>query len=461
MSRLNVDTTLSGDSNERYSFMETPLEMHPQSHQRELSSPTPADSSAPPEHPATDEPQKTRQRAWSYAPSEKEVKLQHQGIMPDYTNCPPLEQHPANYAPLVQAQQRQQRHQSQLQHSASMPLQLYSNASEDRQYGTEDYAQSYTNLAQPQHDTMSPRSYTPQPYTKISEQQHQGHQQSSMSISPQYAHVPEQSQHAVPMPPHSNSHVGNPYETQSYIDFHEQQRATQTSSQPYFSYTEPPVSPPSSPGPLPLKALNPDASSQSEAMTIGPDSNPLQSPKSPYFPPPTRAAASHAPSPDDLSAYHQPGQTPHPNQEVMGGGWSNGLCELSNFGICCLGLICPCILYGRTQHRLSMKSRKEDPTNILGYETCNGSCTAMGLLCGCQWLLATVQHTRTRKTYGIQGTIASDCVRASCFTCCTLIQDEKEIQKREETRARAARERGTTLLSPYITPAPMSYGASR
>lgn len=49
-----------------------------------------------------------------------------------------------------------------------------------------------------------------------------------------------------------------------------------------------------------------------------------------------------------------------------------------------MGLLCPCILYGKTQHRLSLKSRKEDPTNMLGYETCNGSCTAMALLCGCQ-----------------------------------------------------------------------------
>ncbi|KAJ5325562.1 uncharacterized protein N7506_008664 [Penicillium brevicompactum] len=45
-------------------------------------------------------------------------------------------------------------------------------------------------------------------------------------------------------------------------------------------------------------------------------------------------------------------------------------------------------------------------------------------------------------------------------TACVRLVDEKEIQKREEIRARAARERGATLLSPYTTPGPMSYGRS-
>lgn len=214
--------------------------------------------------------------------------------------------------------------------------------------------------------------------------------------------------------------------------------------------------PPNSPGPLPSK-VNPEALSRTDTFTVTPDANPLQSPKSPFFPPPPVSAPSQAPAIDDLATYHQPGQIMHPNQEVIGGTWHHGLCECSNIGTCCLGLLSPCILYGKTQHRLSLKSRKEDPTNMLGYEICNGSCTAMTLLCGCQWLLATIQHTRTRKAYGIEGSIASDCVRATCCTCCTLIQDEKEIQKREERRGRAALERGATLLSPYTAPGPMAY----
>ncbi|KAI2732524.1 hypothetical protein CBS147332_1663 [Penicillium roqueforti] len=427
--------------------------MHPSSHQQSLSALPPAGANAHPQHPAVDEQQKERQRAWSYVPSEKE-QFQHQGIIPDYANRPPLEQHPANYAPLVQNQEQQQ------QHSTSISPQTSTIAPEQQQHHTQSYtSQSYTNVAEQPSHTVSPQAYASQSYTNTPEQQqHQWHQQIGMTISPQYANIPERQQNSTPMSPHS--YASHPYATQSY-HIPNQHRDIEIPSQQYASYTETPSSPPpNSPGPLPLK-VNPEGPPRSESVPIVPDENPLQSPISPYFPPITRPKTSHAPQPDDLSSYHQPGQTTHPNQEIKGGGWSNGLCEFSNFGICCLGLLCPCILYGRTQHRLSMKSRKEDPTNMLGYETCNGSCTAMGLLCGCQWLLATVQHTRTRKAYGIQGSIASDCVRATCCTCCTLMQDEKEIQKREEYRSRAARERGTTLLSPYTTPGPMSYGPPR
>ena len=72
-------------------------------------------------------------------------------------------------------------------------------------------------------------------------------------------------------------------------------------------------------------------------------------------------------------------------------------------------------------------------------------------------LLATVQHTRTRKSYGIRGDIGSDCVRATCCTCCTLIQDEKEIQKREGERLKASIASSAAFSAPYVTPGPMSY----
>lgn len=139
---------------------------------------------------------------------------------------------------------------------------------------------------------------------------------------------------------------------------------------------------PSSPGPLPVKT-DQHLQHESQSVPVAPDTNPLQSPSTPYFPPPVRTAATPAP-PNDFETYHQPGQISHPNQQIRGGGWNYGLCDCSSIGTCCLGLVCPCIVYGRTQHRLSVRSRKEDPTNMLGYETCNGSCTAMALLCGCQ-----------------------------------------------------------------------------
>ncbi|KAL1952848.1 hypothetical protein VTO42DRAFT_4104 [Malbranchea cinnamomea] len=186
---------------------------------------------------------------------------------------------------------------------------------------------------------------------------------------------------------------------------------------------------------------------------VVPDDNPLS--------PTTTQAAQGRLGRSHIAAYqsksHLPGQIMHPNQQVKGGTWSHGLCDCKDVGACCTGLFCPCILYGRTQYRLSMKSEKKDPTNLLGYETCNASCTVMALLCGCQWLLATIQHSRIRHAYEIPGSIPSDCVRATCCTCCTLIQDEREIKLREETARQVAGVSGNVVSLPYATPGNMSF----
>lgn len=152
---------------------------------------------------------------------------------------------------------------------------------------------------------------------------------------------------------------------------------------PDYSYVVPP---PGSPGPLPIKTNPGPPKSYSERLPVPvvPDANPLQTPQMPRFPPPVATGTPQTSVVDGLTAYHQPGQVAHPNQVVKGGSWSHSMCDCSNIWTCCLGLVCPCILYGKTQYRLSLLSRKEDPTNMLGYETCNGSCTAMALLCGCQ-----------------------------------------------------------------------------
>lgn len=143
---------------------------------------------------------------------------------------------------------------------------------------------------------------------------------------------------------------------------------------------------PTSPGPLPIKADSspPDQGQSARPVTVAPDTHPLHSPQFPRFPPPTATSTSEVPVPEDLTAYHQPGQVRHPDQEIKGGTWSHGMCDCSNISTCCLGIFCPCVLYGKTQYRLGLKSQREDPTNLLGYDSCNGSCTAMALLCGCQ-----------------------------------------------------------------------------
>ncbi|KAJ5107219.1 hypothetical protein N7456_003894 [Penicillium angulare] len=261
---------------------------------------------------------------------------------------------------------------------------------------------------------------------------------------------PMQSSFQMPLgsPVYAQHVVQYPYQYQHQEQYHhqEQQQQQQAYSQP-----------PSSPGPLPVKQTL-EIPARSNTMVVAPDENPLQSPKLPSFPPPTARDSPQAQSTEDSNTFHQPGQIMHPVQEVYGGGWSHGMCDCSNnIWACFLGLICPCVLYGKTQYRLNRKSKQEDPTNMLGYETCNGSCTGMALLCGCQCLLTTIQRRRTRKAYGIPGDTGSDCVRSTCCCCCTLIQNEKEIVKREDNRSRVALERGATLTSPYIAPAPMTF----
>lgn len=221
-------------------------------------------------------------------------------------------------------------------------------------------------------------------------------------------------------------------------------------------------SPPYSPGPLPEKRPPDFEHSSPKKISITPDTNPLQSPRSPGLRRMGTFPSINQESQPVHESYpnHQPGQTIHPNQTVVGGHWSTGLCECTDVGTCCLGLSCPCILYGRTQYRLLRKSRGEDPTNLLGHEICNGSCTSMALLCGCQWLLATIQHTRTRKAYDIEGNICSDCVRASCCMCCTFIRNEREIKRREENRAYSAQLTGSAFVTPYLPPGQMHYRPS-
>ena len=79
--------------------------------------------------------------------------------------------------------------------------------------------------------------------------------------------------------------------------------------------------------------------------------------------------------------YHRPGQMSHPNAAVQPQ-WKHGLCEADT--LCCTGLFCPCILYGKTQYRLSQKSKRREATDLLGYKSFNGACGLMAVACGFQ-----------------------------------------------------------------------------
>ena len=211
------------------------------------------------------------------------------------------------------------------------------------------------------------------------------------------------------------------------------------------------------PGPIPTKVDPESFQAQNKTVDIVPDQNPL-TPTTPSMPSMQTPTSYQPLSPPPSGAYsnHFPGQAPHSAQVIKGGTWKHGLWDCTDVSTCCTGLLCPCIMYGKTQHRLSARSEHKDPTNMLGYETLNGSCAVFAVLCGCNWILAAIQHSRVRKMYGIPGSVGSDCVRALCCCCCTLSQDEKEIKYREES---ARKDTAPAMSVKYASPGGMKFAA--
>lgn len=49
-----------------------------------------------------------------------------------------------------------------------------------------------------------------------------------------------------------------------------------------------------------------------------------------------------------------------------------------------------------------------------------------------------LQRTRIREKYQLRGSITDDCCKAYCCGPCTLIQDEREVNDREDEKRRFA-----------------------
>jgi Cys-rich protein (TIGR01571 family) len=149
--------------------------------------------------------------------------------------------------------------------------------------------------------------------------------------------------------------------------------------------------------------------------------------------------SAHGPNGLDF-ALHQPGQISHPNMEsVTSKDWSHSLCSCGpDPSTCLMGLFCPCILYGRTSYRLSQKSSKNDPTDMLAHSSTNGSCMLMSLSCGLWSLFPMFQRTRIRHMYKLGGSMGSDLLKGCCCCCCVAVQNEREVKTREEASRRWA-----------------------
>lgn len=188
---------------------------------------------------------------------------------------------------------------------------------------------------------------------------------------------------------------------------------------------------------IPGGELSRSRATPSAPIHVGPDINPL-SPTSPVVSSNSFADMQTFPPP-----HHNSNATPEfpqmttysPRGPIRGGTWHHSLGSCAEPTTCLSSIFCPCIVYGKTQYRLSLRSAKKDPTNMLGYSSINGSCLAWSVLCGVNILLTTIQHTRVRKAYEMDdtaGNVAGDCIKSTCCCCCVLAQDEKEVKLREE-----------------------------
>lgn len=205
---------------------------------------------------------------------------------------------------------------------------------------------------------------------------------------------------------------------------------------------KPPVSPPSSSSAVPIKRDNehPEEARQPSISQPKGSYSPysMQSPVHAVFSP-------DAPlGPNGLNpALHKPGQIAHPNMDLSSTGsdkeWNHSMCNCgSDVGTCLTGLFCPCILYGKTSYRLSQKSSKKDPTDMLGYSATNSQCVVMSAACGLWCLFPLIQRTRLRHIYKLAGSLTGDIGRACCCCCCVAIQNEREVRDREENARRWA-----------------------
>jgi len=120
--------------------------------------------------------------------------------------------------------------------------------------------------------------------------------------------------------------------------------------------------------------------------------------------------------------------------------WSSGLCDCSNVGLCCLAWLCPCVVYGQIQTRLSYLTRNNRP-HPSGGDSCGSDCMVHGTLavcCGIGWVLQIGQRTTVRSRYRIGGNGCEDCLCAWCCTPCSLVQEAEEIDQEERALGQAA-----------------------
>jgi Cys-rich protein (TIGR01571 family) len=112
-----------------------------------------------------------------------------------------------------------------------------------------------------------------------------------------------------------------------------------------------------------------------------------------------------------------------PGPNVTEQEWGNGLCSCGPCDLCLVGTFLPCLLLGKTSERL------RDPT-MASYEPLNTDCMlhcGINYLTGCGWIWVMMKRGEIRERYGIKGSGMDDCCASYWCSCCSLIQQEKEV----------------------------------
>ncbi|KXX77772.1 Protein PLANT CADMIUM RESISTANCE 9 [Madurella mycetomatis] len=108
--------------------------------------------------------------------------------------------------------------------------------------------------------------------------------------------------------------------------------------------------------------------------------------------------------------------------------WKNSFFEFWNPIDTCLFAWCvPCVVFGRTHHRL-----RKSPT-LEGYEPINTSCLLM-CASGCVglwWLPVAMQRADIRTKHNLEGSCLFDIATSCCCGCCSIVQQDKEAADRE------------------------------
>jgi Cys-rich protein (TIGR01571 family) len=119
----------------------------------------------------------------------------------------------------------------------------------------------------------------------------------------------------------------------------------------------------------------------------------------------------------------------HGNHYEEGDPWQSSILGcFDDCGDCLVGWCCPCILYGKTDHRM-----KRSPT-LEGYSVFNTPCLVSCLVISCtgcfgEGIVAFLQRREVRKHYNLKGDTLTDVAFGCLLPCCAQIQNENEAKR--------------------------------